>query len=464
MPGPQTLQRQPEPDYCTPSKFRTRLSHPMLIVSIALAVLWLLPSLPAQTHGTTKATPAKPHELRALGVLEWTGEEGKPSSSRLIPIALYTGETYQDASLYLARPEPLAVQRDTEYELLRAGIARGRFDIFSAANVEGSWFGYGVWKPIVTIKPPKLAVSKTLPTVVKDVDPDRPHFSHTDPASTTPDSSTTSAAKTTPAPKDTPQLSTRAGTETNVSSTSDDPERPKLRKRQTSDAAAQAANESPEEGPADPDRPKLHHGKPEGVQDSDKLTGTPPKLQQMVALSTTANEEPHPYTYQWASPDDETKMQAALEKIAREAAAAQHAPSIIGAPVPKTTRTTAKTKAPVKGSLTVDDFRTFELSYSGGATMVFSCRIQDESGAEKFVTIIAQPDFYGAPKVLLKQVTDAGHLDITPRMKLIDAADTNGDHRAELIFELHGNGERRFAIYNLATGRAEQVFLTSAIP
>ena len=274
---------------------------------------------------------------------------GKPSSSRLIPIALYTGETYQDASLYLARPEPLAVQRDTEYELLRAGIARGRFDIFSAANVEGSWFGYGVWKPIVTIKPPKLAVSKTLPTVVKDVDPDRPHFSHTDPASTTPDSSTTSAAKTTPAPKDTPQLSTRAGTETNVSSTSDDPERPKLRKRQTSDAAAQAANESPEEGPADPDRPKLHHGKPEGVQDSDKLTGTPPKLQQMVALSTTANEEPHPYTYQWASPDDETKMQAALEKIAREAAAAQHAPSIIGAPVPKTTRTTAKTKAPVKG-------------------------------------------------------------------------------------------------------------------
>jgi hypothetical protein len=437
----------------------------MLIFSM-MAMLWPIAALHAQSHATAKTAPAKPHELRALGVLEWTGEEGKPSSSRLIPIALYTGQTYQDASLYLARPEPLAVQRDTEYELLRAGIARGRFDIFSAANVEGSWFGYGVWKPLVTIKPPKLAVSKTLPTVVKDADPDRPHFSHTEPAPTTQGgSSSTSTTQTTPAAKDTPQLATRAGTETNVSSTSDDPERPKLRKRQTADAAAAAQSSAEDSGPADPDRPKLHHGKPEGVQDSDKLTGTPPKLQQMVALSTTANEEPHPYTYQWASPDDETKMQAALEKLAREAAAAQHAPSIIGAPVPKATHTAAKTtKAPVKGALTVDDFRTFELSYSGGATMVFSCRTQDESGAEKFVTIIAQPDFYGAPKVLLKQVTDSGHMDMTPRMKLIDAVDTNGDHRAELIFELHGNGERRFAIYNLATGRAEQVFLTSAIP
>src|SRR5664279_1041640 len=136
MPVPQTSQRQPEPDYCTLSQLRTRRTLPLSIVSMMMAALCLLPTLPAQTHASPKVPPAKQHELRALGVLEWTGEEGKPSSSRLIPIALYTGETYQDASLYLARPEPLAVQRDTEYELLRAGIAKGRFDIFSAANVE----------------------------------------------------------------------------------------------------------------------------------------------------------------------------------------------------------------------------------------------------------------------------------------------------------------------------------------
>ena len=87
------------------------------------------------------------------------------------------------------------------------------------------------------------------------------------------------------------------------------------------------------------------------------------------------------------------------------------------------------------------DFRAYELSYNGGATLVFTAKATigpNNAGVtqEKYVTIIAQPDFNGDPQARFQSVTDAKHLDITPRMKLVDAVDTDGDNRAELIFEL----------------------------
>jgi hypothetical protein len=76
------------------------------------------------------------------------------------------------------------------------------------------------------------------------------------------------------------------------------------------------------------------------------------------------------------------------------------------------------------------------------------------------VTIVAQPDFYGQPKVLLKQVTSDNALDIAPRYRLVDAVDTEGNGRADLIFELRGQTYRQFAIYRIAGGTATQVFET----
>lgn len=78
----------------------------------------------------------------------------------------------------------------------------------------------------------------------------------------------------------------------------------------------------------------------------------------------------------------------------------------------------------------------------------------------KYVTIIAQPDFYGQPKVLLKQVTTAAGLDGMPRLRLIDAVDTQGNGNADLLFELRGQTYRQFAIYRVAGGTATQEFVT----
>ena len=50
-------------------------------------------------------------------------------------------------------------------------------------------------------------------------------------------------------------------------------------------------------------------------------------------------------------------------------------------------------------------------------------KTKDKAGKTKYVTLIAQPDFNGVPKVLFKSVTDDDHLDVTPKMRLVDAVD-----------------------------------------
>ena len=45
---------------------------------------------------TSKGNPNTP-EMRAVAVLEWTGEEGHPKASRLVPVSVYDGQDLQDA-------------------------------------------------------------------------------------------------------------------------------------------------------------------------------------------------------------------------------------------------------------------------------------------------------------------------------------------------------------------------------
>ncbi|MBV8672296.1 MAG: hypothetical protein JOZ33_02580, partial [Acidobacteriaceae bacterium] len=64
------------------------------------------------------------------------------------------------------------------------------------------------------------------------------------------------------------------------------------------------------------------------------------------------------------------------------------------------------------------------------------------------------------PQILFKQVTSAAQLDAVPRMRLVDAVDTDADNRAELIFELAGRTDQQFAIYKVHDRSVERVFST----
>lgn len=453
----------------SPRSFQSGLM--LLVVGFSLAPAALMAQYPGQITKKSKDTP----DLRAVAVLEWTGDAGKPKTSRLVPITVYDGEALQDGNVYLARPQPLALAYEVEYVLEQDGKPVGLYDIKNAGQEEGFWVGHGSWKPMPSAKP-----SKPKPIVDTGFDPDddkpvlhRKHHSASDDKS----GGTSDSEPSGPAPDpDRPTLHKQSDSGDSGSSKAPDPDQPQLHKKDSSpdsDRPALHTREQAEGAPVDgehsgandPDRPRLSRGKPasSGADVLPSLLGMPADMHQVVAVSDAKSRPEHPWNYKWANPDDEDKMKAALEDIARDALGLKSPP-----PAPAPRRASARTRAkaippPEPPPLEGENFRVFELAYGAGATMVLSAHTAGPAKEQKFVTLIAQPDLYGNPLVLLKNVTDGAHLDQTPRMKLVDAVDAQADNRGELLFELRGATQRQFALYRVLRGTAEKIFMTAGV-
>jgi hypothetical protein len=472
-------------------------------------------------------------QMRAVAVLEWTGDEDHPKASRLVPVSVYDGQALQDAGIYLAQPAPLALSGEVEYELKQDGKTVGLFDVNNAGQEQGSWVGFGVWKPLPKPKPvAQVAKSTGNDSWGGDVQSDRPTLhrkAHSDDGSASgtgggSGSGSGSGSSSQPADPDRPTLHKKSSsddsgdtsTASTSSGTASDPDRPTLHKKDTSDSSSDSSTASSSSTP-DPDRPTLHKktsdddsasgsapasdpdrptlkkkggkkvedvGYVESLPDvtdpnrprlergkvaEDKLKvlptlmGLPPDMHQAVAVSDARNRPEHLWSYSWSNPDDEPKMKAELEDIARKALGLTPP-----APPPAPKRTTATTRAtthrkaapapPPPAPLLDEQFRVFELAYGSGATMVLSAHTDGTGAKEKFVTLVAQPDLYGNVLVLLKSLTDAAHLDDTPRMRLVDAVDALADNRGELLFELRGATQRQFTLYRVLRGQADKLF------
>lgn len=410
---------------------------------------------PGQITKKDKDTPA----LRAVGVLEWTGEAGKPKMSRLVPVTVFDGEQLQDGGIYLARPQPLAVEGGVEYILQKDGVKIGVFDVQNAAQEQGSWVGLGRWKAIPNAAPKPSAA----PAKIDDEESDRPTLhrkTHSGDASAGSDTNTPAAA----ADPDRPTLhNANPNSDESTGTTSGDPDRPTLKKGKPQEQTGYVESVP---SATDPNRPKLARGKSAagnaGPEELPTLTGLPEEMKQTVAVSDPRNKPEHPWGYSWAEPADELKMKAALENVARAALGLNSQTTPAGKA--KTTAGSARTKhvdstvesAPLLGEV----FRVFELAYGGGATLVLTAHTDAPPEKQRLVTLIAQPDLYGSVLVLFKSVTDGAHLDDTPRMRLIDAVDATADNRGELLFELRGTSQRQFALYRVTRGAAEKLFVT----
>ncbi len=471
----------------------------------------------AAGQAAKKAKDAPP--LRAVAVMEWTGEEAKPGvpgkikTSRLIPISIYNGEKLEDAGFYLARPQPLALAGEIEYLLTKNGATVGRFDVKNAGQEMGSWVGYGEWKAPVAARPAFAATAKLDDDSADDDKPVLHRKKHAD-DSQSGGAGTGSGAGQGSAKDSTGSAGSGSGT---TSGSGDDSDRPRLHKKNSDDSATsgsgtgsgsnsgqsgsdrpvmkKAKNPDDEDighadalpGVSDPDRPRLQRGKDnsQSLKVLPSLMGMPSDMRQVVGVSDQKDKPDHPWGFTWANPDDEEKMKEALEDQARIAlqlpgqaqssaktsgasssAGSKTSPSSTvkrsgtGAGTSTTAKKTTK-PAPTPVALEAEQFRVFELAYGSGATLVFSARVSNGPGKERYVTLIGQPDLYGGLRVLFKSVTDSAHLDETPRMILVDAVDALADNRGELLFELRGATQRQFALYRVARGVTEQIFVTS---
>lgn len=471
------------------------------IVLLLFGALVMGPALRAQYRSQTDKKDKDVPALRAVAVVEWTGDLTKAKTSRLVPVTVYDGEQLQDAGVYLARPEPVAVDGGTEYILQKDGARIGLFDVKSAGQELGSWIGLGTWKamPVPKPKAPDFAQkvddeeSNDRPVLHRKrgaggdsdkgggsdsgsdsranapaPDPDRPTL-HKSSTSETSDNGNGDSGKagngqgqpasSAPAP-DTSKPSPNSSS----SAPASDPDRPAL----TRGKAKQEDQGFVEDLPSaiDPNRPRLMRGKSTGGVTADAtptLVGMPAGMEQAVAVSDPRNKPEHPWDYSWADPADEQKMKAQLEDAARKALGLEPTSP---PPAPKRNAATKgkvrMTDAPQPAPLADEVFRVFELAYGSGATLVLTAHTDGPPAAMKFVTLIAQPDLYGSLLILFKSVTDEADLDDKPRMRLVDAVDALADNRGELLFELRGKTQRQFALYRVLRGTATELFVTGS--
>jgi hypothetical protein len=258
-----------------------------------LAGLGMLAALPAsaQYPGQVTKTSKDNPELRAIAVLEWTGEAGKPKASRLVPVTVLDGGQLQDGGIYMARPEPLALAGEVEYELQQNGKAVGLFDIRNSGLEQGSWVGYGSWKAMPVARP-KPAAEDLAKIKIDDEESDQPVLHRKKHPGDEPsgagkdsDAGSSGTASSGPAPasdpdrptlhKKDPDSSTGDASSSPAPSSAADPERPTLHKK-TSDDSAGDANPSPASAPStdDPDRPTLHKKSTSDSTGSDSGTST----------------------------------------------------------------------------------------------------------------------------------------------------------------------------------------------
>ncbi|HUD22005.1 MAG TPA: hypothetical protein VMQ60_04110 [Acidobacteriaceae bacterium] len=458
----------------------------------------------AQTHKV--AAPEK--VVRSVAVYEWTGDMAKPTASRLIPVSLFIDGKFVDAGVYLARPVPFALDTGNVYEIDRAGIALGTLDLAFARHLvapatatttyDDGWFGYGKFFPPVPPKVSTLKASKTLGVINGlDEDDDRPHFSTRSATPGSGDAATTTAG--TSAPSDTPaddpsrptlhrSTSGQSASSNSSDTPANDPDRPTLRRHSPQDADKNSGGQPGSSDDVaslndDPNRPLLHRGKPTAElteADIPKLSGLPgdQDLHQLVAVSDAANRLPHDFSRTWQDDAEHQAILAKMQAAARTQLTAYEAANAPPTPVPapaaptppatrKTTGKPVRTVTPQAPSppappepLLDEQLTGYTLSYGGAPTYVYSAHTDGLGPALRFVTVVAQVDSNGEPQIAIKSVTDATHLDRTPRMKLVDVVDAEASNRASLLFELRARSSRQFALYRVIGARADQTFLT----
>jgi hypothetical protein len=215
---------------------------------------------PGQVTKNSKDSP----ELRAISVLEWTGEAGKPKTSRLVPVAVLDGGQLQDGGIYLARPQPLALAGEVEYELQQDGKPIGLFDIKNTGQEQGAWVGYGTWKPMPAAQPKPSAKELARTAIDDDAQSDQPVLHRKHHADETNDGAGTGGS------------ANGSGNDsgTGGAAPASDPDRPTLHKKTSTESSADTkADASSNAGPGTASQAKTSSSQaPESTSDSDRPT------------------------------------------------------------------------------------------------------------------------------------------------------------------------------------------------
>jgi hypothetical protein len=394
--------------------------------------------------------------------------------ARLIPITIMVDGKFYDASAYKASPVPLALWSQTVYEAEQTGVSQGLFTVGEAMRVgPNNWFGEGKWRPAGSEAKPKRVAAK--PKNDEDEGPPKLRRPEPETSSKSPENTPAPPAPTTTTPAPTPDE------KKNPSASSPAPP------ANAPSTGTAPSDEKPPEEPVstsandeDPNRPVLKRGVPksEGAVRPGASTGVPRRPagpaasaetkqaspQQIPAISDAGGPDPRPYKYDLKS-DEEQKYRKGMLALASDAVRAKIKETKLvlqGAkPEPPAAKPTRAAKA-VQPSFDDVQFRAFDLWNTNEPVFVLSATAHmpaspgsQGSDVSYFVTLVAKKNIYDELHKLYAGVTDARHLDETPRLELIDAVDADGDGRGELLFKRITDVGSTWGVYRAG---ADQLF------
>ncbi|HKW75990.1 MAG TPA: hypothetical protein VJN64_10745 [Terriglobales bacterium] len=365
----------------------------------------------------SSAQRQKPHKLRATALLELTTSPKGIISSRLTPVVIMDDGRFYDASIYKARPRPMAAEIGVVYEAQKTGVPVGYVTITGAANNGGLWTAMGKWQSAQQVAK-KEAPTPTPP----NQEDDRPILHR---------GGDTSASSSTASPSPTPSPEASGTPEPEP----EDPGRPVLRRR----APNAESTPTPESSPSPTPQPSV----------TPKPNAPAAGTQTMVAVSDNQPTDERSFLYQW-KPGEEQEMDVKLRRLALAQLPPENA---------------ALEDNALQGVV----IRSFDLDLTNEPVMILTAEIPGsyltpgkKSAPSKFVsryiTLIARGDYEQNLQRLAVSITDSSRLDVAPRLELIDAVDVDGDGYGELLFREYGFDQKQFVVYGIGRGTVTKLF------
>ena len=198
-------------------------------------------------------------------------------------------------------------------------------------------------------------------------------------------------------------------------------------------------------------------------------------LQLVPAISDASGPEPRSFAFQWLK-DEEGERRQQMTTLAKEqvrayvAAQAKARITTMSKPAgPQSARRTpaAKTKDPILENV---QMTAYDLWANNQPVLVLSAEAHMpppppgvpqsaiDSELQYSILLVAYPDIYNNLHKVYAGVTDRYHLDITPRLELVDAVDADGDRRGELLFREISDGGSGWVIYRASQDRLWKLF------
>jgi len=180
----------------------------------------------------------------------------------------------------------------------------------------------------------------------------------------------------------------------------------------------------------------------------------------LPAISDASGPEPRPYAYAWGA-EEQPRLTKAVSDIATAEVAryAKNTPALRFAP-----------------ATTFDQVavRAFDLNYDNNPEVVFTARVPAVAPPAPrtrpakpappapdfffYVTVVGQADLYGQMRKLFSSVTDSTHLDVYPRLALIDAVDAEGTGRGNLLFHAFNRDTAGYQLYHVGPDSLRKLF------